>query len=65
MHNPYESSSLGYINTNRKSNYGMDAFYLSYFGKDATWNENIEYIFKQKCKKFRNIPKYEYNIHKI
>ena len=40
MHNPYESSSLGYINTNRKSNYGMDAFYLSYFGKDATWNGN-------------------------
>ena len=36
------------------------AFYLSYFGKDARWNKNLEYIFKQrKCNKFRNGPKYK------
>ena len=53
MHNP----EAGYINTNSKSNLVWmhslkTAFYLSYFGKDATWNKNIKYIFKQKkCNK--------------
>ena len=36
----------------------ITAFYLSYFGKDATWNKNIKYILKQKkCNKFWNGPK--------